>query len=47
MSEGFFAAAIMTPLLLLATAGIVYFIAARADDRDVRLARERGELPPL
>jgi preprotein translocase subunit YajC len=46
MTEAFFAAAIMAPLMLLFTAGIVYFIAIRSDEREMRLARERGELPP-
>lgn len=34
------------PLMLLATAGIVYVIGIRSHEREMRLARERGELPP-
>lgn len=39
----FVLAAVVTPLMLLATAGIVTCIAVWQDNRDMRLARERGE----
>jgi ATP/ADP translocase len=43
MSEAFFAAAVMTPLMVLLTAGIIFYIGIRSNDRERRLARERGE----
>lgn len=45
-TDKFKLAAAVTPLVLLATAGIVIGITSRQDARDVRMVRERGEIPP-
>ena len=46
MSDLFIFAAFTTPLMVLITAGIVMAITSWQDKRDMRLARERGEIPP-
>lgn len=46
MNDLFLMAAVVTPLMVVVTAGIISLIAIRADNRWLKLARERGELPP-
>ena len=46
MNDLFFVAAILTPLMVLVAATVVVITGLRQNDRDRRLARERGELPP-
>ncbi len=46
MTDMFILAAFVTPAMLLVTAAIVLAITTWQDERDMRLARERGEIPP-